>query len=70
MQHLDFVSEMAAHFRIERGKRLIEEKKSGRCGESTGERDALLLAAGKLRWIFCALIGKTDKTKQFGGHVP
>ena len=56
----------SAHARIERGERLVEQQQAGRGRKRARERDALLLAAGKLHRIFGALLGQADQREQFG----
>ena len=54
------------HARVERGERLVEQQQPGRGRERARERDALLLAAGKLHRIFGFLIGEADEREQLG----
>src|SRR5216684_526299 len=65
------VSELAHHgkhladqFRIERGSRLVEQDRLGLHRQRTGDRDALLLAARKLRRKAFSLFGETHLRQQ------
>ncbi len=50
----------AARFRIEISGRLVGEKNLGTIDESTGERHALLFAAGKLGGIMIHALRQSD----------
>ena len=54
-----------ACFRIEISGRLIGKKDFRAIDESAGERDPLLLAAGKLSGIMRCALGETDAPQQF-----
>ena len=54
----DLDAQLLAHLGVERGQRLVEQQR-GRIGcQRTGERDALLLAAGHLRGQLLGLVGE------------
>ena len=44
-------AQLLAHLGVERAERLVEQQHARAHGERAGERDALALAAGKLRGI-------------------
>ena len=48
LQAADLAAQPHALQRVQRGQRLVQQQQAGRRGERAGERDALLLAAGKL----------------------
>ena len=50
LQRPEFVAQAGAEFRIETGERLIEKEQAWRSNEGAGQRDALLLPAGKFVW--------------------
>jgi hypothetical protein len=62
-------AELLAAERIEIGEGLIEEKDSGMGGEGAGERDALLLTAGKRCGLAREEIGDAEQLGQFHDAV-
>ena len=54
-----------ARFRIEISSRLVGKKDFRAVDESAGERDPLLLAAGKLSGIMRCALGESDAAQQF-----
>ena len=66
LQVADFAAQPRAHARVERRERLVEQQQARRQRQRAGERDALLLAAGKLRRVFFGLVGEADQRQQLG----
>jgi len=54
------VEHLVDHLGVERRGRLVEQHGDGVHGERTGDRDALLLAAGQLARIFLGVRGEPD----------
>ena len=61
------VENLADHFGVEGGGRLVEEHDAGVHCKSADDGDTLLLTAGKLAGVSIRLIGKTDAGKQLEG---
>jgi hypothetical protein len=66
LQQADFAAQAHAHLRVERGQRLVEQQQARRSRERARQRNALLLAARQLPWIFRAAVGEPDQRQQFG----
>jgi hypothetical protein len=66
LQLLDLVAEVDPHLGVERGQGLVQKQEARRGGDRPGQRDALLLAAGKLGRILVALFGQAHQLQQLG----
>ena len=60
---------LADEFGVERRGRLVEQDQLRPHGERAGDGDALLLAAGELRWIGVALVAEADAVEQRDARV-
>ena len=60
---------LADQFRVERRGRLVEQQHLGLHGQRPGDRDALLLAAGKLRGIAVVLVFQANLFQQRHGFL-
>ena len=67
-QVADHLQHLADQFRIERRGRLVEQHDARLDGERTGDRAALLLAAGQEGRIDVALFGQPDARQQTARH--
>ncbi len=65
---LDDGEHLADQLGIERGGRLVEEQSLGLERQRAGNRDALLLAAGKLARIGVHLVREADAREQLAGR--
>ena len=55
---------------VERGERLVQEHDLGFDGERSGERDALLLAAGELVGVAARQVGQPDESSSSPTRSP
>ena len=69
-QALDDVEDLGDHLRVEGGCGLIEEHDLGIHGQGTGNRHALLLAAGQLGRALVRLIGQADPLQEAALQSP
>ena len=60
-------AQFAAHLRVERAERLVEQQHAAARSPGAGQRHALALAARKLRRIALFQAGKLDEIEQFRG---
>src|SRR5882757_6806106 len=58
-------AQLAAHLRVERAERLVEQKHLGLDRHGAGERHALALAAGELRRVTLLQSRQLDEIEQF-----
>ena len=63
------VKHFVDHFRVERGRWLVEQHDLRLHGEGAGDGDTLLLASGQLRRHFGGLRGHADAAQQIHGQV-
>ena len=65
--HADqFELRLLAQFAVERGERFVEQQQLRSSRQRAGERDALLLAAGELVRLACAVGFELDEPQHFG----
>lgn len=65
----DLGAHVVSEFGVEIGEGFVQEEDVGLDGERTGERDALLLAAGKLGGFALGVLVHLDEGECFGGAL-
>ena len=67
----DLDAQLVAHARVERRQRLVEQQHARLDRERSGERDALLLAAGELVGVVAGVVGEADELEHLlGARAP